>query len=93
MHYFVLCVSGIGILSKFPIIRHEVQNLTYRSGPDTNRRIALHAKILLEPSEHAHSQKFIHVTAVHFSYDKHQQCSNTLDLLNYLQGGVVWGGA
>ena len=43
--------SGIGILSRLPIVRHEIQNLTSHQSTDKNSRVALHVQILLDQAQ------------------------------------------
>ncbi|KAK0064120.1 hypothetical protein Bpfe_006305 [Biomphalaria pfeifferi] len=70
--------EGLGILSRKQIIASTVINFTSVGQTDTNPRIALHAKIRLDPST------FVNVIVVHFSYDRHQQCSNAEELMSYI---------
>lgn len=72
--------EGLGILSKFPIKHFKKINFTSRGGRDSNPRLALHAQIHVTGS----SSYAVDVVAVHFSYDKQQQCQNAKELLDYL---------
>ncbi|GFS18550.1 endonuclease exonuclease phosphatase [Elysia marginata] len=73
--------EGLGILSKFPIISFTKIKLTSQGGRDSNPRIALHAQIQVTQSPH----HVLNVVAVHFSYDKQQQCQNAQQLLEFLE--------
>ena len=66
-------------MSRHPLISSHVQNLTYHSGPDENRRIVLHASFLVQSQE-------IQTALVHFSYDRQQQCQNALEVAEFVKG-------
>lgn len=70
--------EGLGLLSKHPITLSHIVNLTVgKTNPDKNKRILLYAQIDIDGEE-------LDVTVVHFSYNKHQQCENAVDLINNL---------
>lgn len=62
-------------MSKHPIESHSIQHLPYTTGPDTNKRIALHADVSIPDFG------LVHFVLVHFSYDRRQQCGNALDVM------------
>ncbi|KAK3101761.1 hypothetical protein FSP39_006160 [Pinctada imbricata] len=70
--------EGIGLISKIPILSASVFHLPYVYGPDTNKRIGLHAQLETD------SGKVINVIVVHLSYDRQQQCSNAAAVLNFI---------
>ncbi|XP_046544528.1 uncharacterized protein LOC124254728 [Haliotis rubra] len=71
--------EGIGILTKRPILSMNMQNLPHRGGPDTNKRLALHVSISLD------RKTVVNIVAVHFSYDRQQQCHNSAAILEYIR--------
>ncbi len=75
-----LFISGIGLLSKLPIQDQTTFNLVYRQGPDRNHRLVLHARI------DQNGMGILNVLVTHLSYDRHQQCGNTADIINYIEG-------
>jgi len=53
------------------------EELPYKYGPDRNKRLLLHVKLL-------HDDHFVNVINVHFSYDRQQQCGNAAAVLDYI---------
>lgn len=79
-HVTFIYLTGIGILSRKQIISSNVVNLTKTGGVDTNTRIGLHAQIRLGLDQ----KDIFNMIAVHFSYDKEQQCQNAEDIIKYI---------
>lgn len=71
---------GIGILSRYPIVTASRKVVPYQQGPDTNRRVIIHAKVRTDNSG------ILDVFVVHFSYVRKQQCENADILLKLLRG-------
>ncbi|KAL5014328.1 hypothetical protein ScPMuIL_008598 [Solemya velum] len=72
--------EGIGLLSKYPIVASSVEHLPFSKGPDTNKRIALHAAIQMP------DRTVVKVVVVHFSYFRQQQCANAAAVLEFIVG-------
>ncbi|KAK3797882.1 hypothetical protein RRG08_052481 [Elysia crispata] len=72
--------EGLGVLSKFPMEHYTKINLTTLGGKDANPRLALLVQIKVKQTPH----QVINVVAVHFSYEKHQQCQNAQHVLKFL---------
>lgn len=72
--------TGLAVLSQWPLGIPLVQPLSRISGMDTNSRIALHVPVQLHP------ELIVHVVAVHFSYDRQQQCQNAAEILQFIVG-------
>ncbi|PVD25351.1 hypothetical protein C0Q70_15851 [Pomacea canaliculata] len=70
--------EGLAVLSQWPLGIPLVQPLSRISGMDTNSRIALHVPVQLHP------ELIVHVVAVHFSYDRQQQCQNAAEILQFI---------
>ncbi|XP_063438028.1 uncharacterized protein LOC134719030 [Mytilus trossulus] len=69
--------EGIGILSKLEVLNAKAEELPYTYGPDTNKRLLIHAKLL-------QGDQVVNIINVHFSYDRQQQCGNAAALLDYV---------
>ncbi len=78
--YFVF--SGIGVLSKHVIEKYEIKHVPYHSGPDKNKRVFIHVQITIGSTQ-------VNIIAVHFSYDKTQQCSNALAVLKHISSMFI----
>ncbi|CAH1784065.1 unnamed protein product [Owenia fusiformis] len=71
--------EGIGFLSQYPVIKTKIKRLAYHDGPDKNKREILHAQLGL-----GHGRS-IDLIVVHLSYDRQQQCGNTVEIMQYIQ--------
>ncbi|XP_062587961.1 uncharacterized protein LOC134249646 [Saccostrea cucullata] len=71
--------EGIGILSRYPIVSANRKVVPYQQGPDTNKRVIIHAKVRTDHSG------ILDVFVVHFSYVRQQQCENADALLHLLR--------
>ncbi|XP_005109216.1 uncharacterized protein LOC101847287 [Aplysia californica] len=78
-------MEGLGIISRKEILSVKVVNLTVPGSVDKNLRIALHAKIRSGPS----ADDVVSVWVVHFSYDRHQQCQNALDIIGSISSDTT----
>ncbi|XP_070559905.1 uncharacterized protein [Ptychodera flava] len=74
-------VEGLGLLSRHPITNKTSQQLSLSSSPDKNKRTVLHASIKTP------SLELVHISVVHLSYDKKQQCNNIAEIMKYLDDG------
>ncbi|XP_062587380.1 uncharacterized protein LOC134248997 [Saccostrea cucullata] len=70
--------EGIGILSRYPIVSANRKVVPYQQGPDTNKRVIIHAKVRTDHSG------ILNVFVVHFSYVRQQQRENA-DALSFTQ--------
>lgn len=73
-------VEGLGLLSKWPILKSRVHVLSSSSTGDTNKRVSLSAQIAVN------ERVIVNVVVVHFSYDRQQQCQNAAEVLKHLTG-------
>ena len=65
------------------IEKYEVKHVPYHSGPDKNKRVFIHAQIVIGSTP-------VNIIAVHFSYDKAQQCSNALAVLKHISSMYMY---
>ncbi|XP_071510406.1 uncharacterized protein [Diadema antillarum] len=71
-------IEGLALLSKYPILRSEMQELTHHSRTDRVKRKVLHATLMVQGVE-------VFVSVVHLSYDKWQQCNNVAEIMAYIR--------
>ena len=72
-------LQGVGLISKYNFETLEHVNLTRGAGTDLNVRVVLFASVT-PPA----IGETIGVYAVHWSYDKQQQCLNSLETVEYV---------
>jgi endonuclease/exonuclease/phosphatase family metal-dependent hydrolase len=80
LQYCIFSFLGIGILSRYPIVSASKKVIRYQHGPDTNKRIIIHAKVRTDNSG------ILDVFVLHLSYVREQQCENVNVLLRLLGG-------
>ncbi|XP_064606868.1 uncharacterized protein LOC135471533 [Liolophura sinensis] len=70
--------EGLGLLSKWPILKSRVHVLSSANTGDSNKRVSLSAQIAVN------ERVIVNVVVVHFSYDRQQQCQNAAEVLKHL---------
>ena len=74
--------QGVGILSRYNFETLTHHNLSKGRGTDLNVRVVLSAIVEYRPTPSDLYHVGVHV--IHWSYDKHQQCQNALETLEYV---------